>query len=248
MRTCWLLLSLVLLGVGCDDRAAKVNSDSVAGNKPGNKANKKKKATKKTTTKTASPPPSPPPSGAKTAEAGSFKPVSDSLSDLLVQADKLVKLKSPKAGLYAAYFSPVEKGKVKWTKRAAVSVEFQYRWFDKKQPPGKDLVAGSLRVFNELKPLVLKVGQESSSHMELAWKENGNLPLPMPKCTSDKAWAEAVKSGIPADSVVRVEYGRMPPYGPLQVFRWAFFVDGHPELTRNFDPHTCARIKDALDR
>jgi hypothetical protein len=163
------------------------------------------------------------------------------LLDMLSQAQALAQRLRPGAGLVRIYAGEVTGGTVDVRKSGAVTYHFEFDEYDKSQPPGKDHVLVAVDV-------VAGNGQLWAYTHGGARVLRGDLegkPLAIP-CASRRAWAAAVKSGVPENAVASFDYEAAfvfdPPPRPGQNNRrreWNLRVKGHPELRRSLDPATC---------
>jgi hypothetical protein len=72
--------------------------------------------------------------------------------------------------------------------------------------------------------------------------------LDTPRCTSDRMWKTAVANGVPANSIADIHLYNNGVFTPKSPLVWSVRVDGHDELRREVDAHTCALADKAARR
>lgn len=162
--------------------------------------------------------------GLETIQAADLKHV-DPL-DLLAQARRIATNRDPHAVLVEiAARDDVSAGTVDVTGRG-ITYEFEWYYFDKSQPPGKDTVDNKLEVF-------ARGGRFSVREQGHAFTIRDRTPPGQtPRCSGRNAWKAAVRSGMPENAVASIRYDAVRQ-------TWTFHVDGHPELKRVVNDATC---------
>lgn len=102
-------------------------------------------------------------------------------------------------------------------------------WFDTShrdptKPPGADRVRGGI------------MGSLLHGAFALHALPTERPGLPPPRCSTRALWKEAVRSGVPHDTVAQLDYRRRSPRHPV---RWSLTVVSYPKLNRVFDAKTC---------
>ena len=117
---------------------------------------------------------------------------------------------------------------------------FEYSYFDKSRPVGKDKIDGMITISGAgLRFRVTKTNVTMRLHIP-GFDPAGALD---PRCSLQKAWQAAVKSGVPSDAVASASYVEAWPPGRGKPFVWSFRVDGHNDLNREIHGQTCAVVK-----
>ncbi|MFO0553508.1 MAG: hypothetical protein U0271_34315 [Polyangiaceae bacterium] len=122
----------------------------------------------------------------------------------------------------------------------AVVLNFTVNYYDHTKPPGADLVSG----YGSISTHTTYCSPSSSPCLRTLYTPGINTPgaaHPLPQCTLQRAWAAAIASGVPRNTVTsQATYGF---WGPPTF--WSFTVAGHRELERNIDATTCKVATDA---
>lgn len=136
-------------------------------------------------------------------------------------------------GISASDVTPAIGGKYDLTKGFLV-VNLDYQCNVPGAPPGADLRDGMIHV-------VVKAGSVHAERMGPVLQPMSVPRLHAPPCPASAAFAAAVAAGVPANAVARMVYAGGTIDGSRQAI-WIVTVDGHPELRREVDGETCARV------
>jgi hypothetical protein len=137
--------------------------------------------------------------------------------------------------VYISTSGTLDQGTLNLLGDGSVLYEFEFLYFDKSQPPGRDKREGTIWV-------TAKQGRFSARTLPSAISLHGSFrsdPGPDPHCSLRNAWQKAVASGVPANAVVKARYAAAWPRGPGKPFVWSFQVDGHREFDREIDDRSC---------
>ena len=138
--------------------------------------------------------------------------------------------------IYISTSGTLDQGTLNLLGDGSVIYEFEFLYFDKSQPPGRDKREGTIWVTARQDRLLMR------RSLSIAADLHGSLrsdPAPDPHCSLRKAWQTAVSLGVPANAVVEARYAAAWPRGPGKPFVWSFQVDGHREFDREIDDRSC---------
>ncbi len=178
----------------------------------------------------------PAPPSAPTAAAA----VGAEIASLISQATTEARKVQERAVLTAVVAFKTKDGLADTSGESYVAMTFEYLYTDPTKPPGADKVSGMISV-------MARGGAFSVSHSP-GWPvfERDLKPgflrgaLEVPRCTSDRMWKTAVSSGVPANAIADIHLYNNDTFTPKSPLVWSVRVDGHDELRREIDAHTCA--------
>jgi hypothetical protein len=153
------------------------------------------------------------------------------LTDLIRQAHAVALAFDPHIEQLSRVNAATMKSGLVDTVEGSTDMAWSYRYKDPTKAPGNgDVVKGSVRV--------------SVAHGEITATKFAsaiNVKFAIPKCTSNGAWAAAVKTGVPDNAIADFHLAEPWAFYPKQ--RWVISVQGHPEYDREVDAATCARVR-----
>jgi hypothetical protein len=160
------------------------------------------------------------PAGKESVKISAPDPKALDPTSLIQQAGAAVRQRGSNCELTYAYIGTLSGGALDATGSDSL-LNFTCRSVDPNKPPGQDISDDewSVRVFHGYLTLD-KSG--FGSHEDPPWRE--------PTCPFSQAWATAVATGVPANSLVSVYF---------RDTAWSLSVNGHPELSREIDGSTC---------
>lgn len=184
------------------------------------------------------PPPPPDPSPPKFPPQGEAVHAADlhrvDATELVGQARTIARRYDQNAVLIAIRMHRgVVGGLVDVTSDDGVTFDFEWLYYDKAKPPGRDKVENALWVTARAGKFTVM-----ETHAALSLRRSTD-PGPDPQCTARAAWAAAVRAGLAENAVVSMGYAARFPGKPGQPYVWTFRVDGHDELRREIDGKTC---------
>jgi hypothetical protein len=132
----------------------------------------------------------------------------------------------------------VTAGTVDVTGDDGVTFRFEWLYFDKSRPPGRDKVENGLSIS-------ARRGRFSVMELRRAPllsrpRQHRPDPAPDPRCSARDAWKAAVRSGVPGNAVASMHYVGAFPGRPGLPHVWDFRVEGHDDLRRQVNGATCA--------
>jgi hypothetical protein len=158
--------------------------------------------------------------------------------DLLSQARRIARAHEAHAALVSIYaLEGVTAGTVDITSMNAVTYDFEWRYGDPSQPPGKDDVQGGLWITAKNGRFDVMDLHHASAYA--VSKNHRPDPGPDPRCSARDAWRAAVRSGVPDNAVARMRYEASFPGWAGQPYVWVFRVPAHEELRRDIDGMNC---------
>jgi hypothetical protein len=149
--------------------------------------------------------------------------------ELLQQARAVAEGYDPHAVLVSiSAHGDVTAGTVDVTAAPGITYAYEWHYFDKTRPPGKDKVENGLWIF-------ARWGHFSVMELHRAHALSASHradPGQSPRCPARDAWSAAVRGGMPQNAVASLDYDPRSD-------AWTFRVDGHGELTRVVSGATC---------
>ncbi|MBW2458786.1 MAG: hypothetical protein JRI68_30080 [Deltaproteobacteria bacterium] len=166
-------------------------------------------------------------------------------ADVIRQSVALAKKIEPRSKVTGGHFDELKGGVMDLKGVSKGFVTFEYRWSDPSKPAGKDVVEGSFYV-NSAKGAFSEWAHHKNRGTASNLRDEKRAkayPIPLPKCTVAQAWAVAVKSGVPADAISTVHWGKVRAFSADQRTQWSFRVEGHDEYRREIDAQTCKLLR-----
>jgi hypothetical protein len=156
-------------------------------------------------------------------------------AELVKKARALALAETPDPVFSSAVFFNVTGGLVDTNDSNAGSIDFDFRTTDPNAPPGKDTSDAKL---------IVHVSKGNLTTTRMPWgAPDRSRALDVPSCSSQSAWAAAVKSGVPENAVATLHLYDNRAFSPKSPTVWSVRVDGHDEYRREIDAKTCAMVK-----
>ncbi|RLB64168.1 MAG: hypothetical protein DRI90_05210 [Deltaproteobacteria bacterium] len=171
-------------------------------------------------------------------------------ADVIRQAVKQAKKVEKQGKMTGGHFTELSGGLMNLKGKSKGFVTFEYRWSDPSKPAGKDVVEGSFYINSDSKGFNVWAHHKNrgtASNLRDP-KRAKAYPVPIPTCTAAQAWAVAVKSGVPADAVSTVHWGKVHSFKSDQKMQWSFRVEGHDEYRREIDAKDCKLLRNWAKR
>ncbi len=156
------------------------------------------------------------------------------LTDLIRQARAVALKANPRAVLTTAVIQKTVGGLVDTTGDNTADLGFSWSYHDTTKPAGADLVQGHM-TFAVYGGSFRTVTMPNAMGMEKA--------IPDPACTSQKAWAAGVASGVPSNAIGQMHLYDNSSFSPKSPIVWSIRVEGHDELRREIDAKDCHLVK-----
>ncbi len=117
-----------------------------------------------------------------------------------------------------------------------ITYGFEFLYFDKSKPAGKDKIQGTIRISASGKHFTVS---QIPYAQQLSTRDAKAGLVEEPRCGAQKAWQAAVNSGMPDTAVAIVSYKKAWLSGLDLPSVWVFRVEGHDEMSREIDGATC---------
>lgn len=168
------------------------------------------------------------------------------LVDLFWQARAAAEKLQPSPGLVEISALRVVRGTVDTTGTSAAEYRFRYEGRNPSRPACEDEVIVGITVLvgaGTLKARESDGTTRRKDYRERQPRGDGELIVP---CSSTKAWAAAVRSGVPENAMATFAYGQPHLEGPGRA--WEVYVKGPPAFEREIDPGTCEVVSTRMKR
>jgi len=179
----------------------------------------------------------PTPAGSVIAAIEVADPTHVDLLDVYPQIKAIALRLQGDARLLEIHAFHVRRGTVDLSRDGRIVVQFRYNALDRSKPPGDEEVERPITVAIEGGTATAQLG---TSAIRFRYDSGA---LPDPECSTITAWATAVASGVPDDSVATLHYHDNGAHSETSPVIWSLRVDGQNKLHREIDARTCAIVE-----